>query len=76
MWWWHEGGAAAWLLMTVGMVAFWGIVIWAGVTLARRDVAPSERPQETLDRRLASGEIDESEYRRLVAVIGEPKVRT
>lgn len=59
-----------WMAMTIGMVAFWGLVIFAVVAIFRRDVngtpsnpQPSERnPQQLLDERFARGEIDADEY--------------
>lgn len=58
-------------LMWVGMLAFWGLVIWAVWALIR---STTQRPQQDhrgddarhiLDQRLAKGEIDTEEYRRL-----------
>ena len=57
-------------LMWVGMVAFWGFLIWAVYAL----IGNSRRPEDaqrggdachTLDQRLARGEIDAEEYGRL-----------
>lgn len=70
MWEMHNVGAGWWILMSLGMVAFWGLVIWAIVSLARgipniqRDSEPAEpqTPLEILDRRLARGEVTASEY--------------
>lgn len=75
--WWHGGGAWAWLLMTVGMVAFWGVVLWAVVTVAngQRQAQSPEDPASTLARRLANGEIDEDEYRRLLSVLRDVPVK-
>ena len=76
---WYWGGGVhwwGWLLGTIGMVAFWGIVIWAiwyFVTAVTR--RPEERPQadsdpkRILDERLARGEIDAEEYRHLRDVL-------
>lgn len=78
MWCGHGGGALAWLLMTVGMVAFWGLALWAVVTVVRgaRATPPPDDPASVLARRLASGEIDEEEYRRLLSVVrGAPAER-
>jgi putative membrane protein len=58
-------------LMWVGMVAFWGFLIWAVYALitsaTRRPDAGqrSEDPRQILDGRLARGEIDTAEYQRL-----------
>lgn len=72
-----------WILTTVGMIAFWGLVIYAIVWLIRggrpQDAwrPTSERPdpdapQEILRRRLARGEISLEEYERLRAALDEP----
>ena len=70
---WYGGGWAFWqvALMVVGMVVFWALVIWAVYAL----VAGTGRwtgtghggggPRQILDERLARGEIDADEYRRL-----------
>ena len=68
MWWWHgDWGWGAWLAMTVGMLAFWGLLIWGVVTLARGGIAqrePRTDPEDILAARFAAGEIDEDEYHR------------
>jgi len=74
MWWYHGGwGWGTWLVMTVGMLAFWGLVIWAILALARGPSggpAPREQtPEQILAERLARGEIDEDEYRRRLAAL-------
>jgi putative membrane protein len=58
------------------MVAFWGLIIWAVwyfVTGANRRPDPDRTSpgdaKRILDERLARGEIDTDEYRRLLAVI-------
>jgi putative membrane protein len=70
---WYDGngwGWAGWILMTVGMVAFWALVITA-VVLAIRYLTGSRgsaasatssgqnRPDDVLAERFARGEIDE-----------------
>ena len=72
MWHTYDIGWGGWLLMTLGMVAFWGFVIYGIVWLARgaRTPAPSkteprepaESPEQVLKRRLAAGEITVEEY--------------
>ena len=66
---WHDDlGWWAWLTMSLGMVIFWGLVVW-GIALllrGRGGTLNNERPspEKILDERLARGEIDEREYRR------------
>lgn len=71
---WYWGGGMhwwGWLLGVLGMVVFWGFVIWAVwylvVNVVRRpDSDPrTGDPKRILDERLARGEIDADEYRRL-----------
>jgi putative membrane protein len=75
---WSSGGWAWWQagLMWVGMIAFWGLLIWgiyALVTGATRRAGPGAGNGEQrggdarriLDERLARGEIDTEEYQRL-----------
>jgi putative membrane protein len=69
MWYMHGAGAGWWIVMSFGMVAFWGFVIWAVWRIATRGAdggSPSrEQPGEILKRRLASGEISQAEYAEL-----------
>ena len=69
---WHTDnvGWAGWVLMSIGMVAFWGLLIYAVVMLVRgpaekNSSRPSEPPQTVLKRRLAAGEICVDEYEQL-----------
>jgi putative membrane protein len=75
---WNGGGWPFWevALMWVGMIAFWGFLIWAAyalITRATRRPGPQTPGEEhhgddtrhILDERLARGEIDTDEYRRL-----------
>ena len=65
-------------LMWVGMVAFWGLLIWAVYALVVSATRKPGRDRDTqpggasriLDERLARGEIDAEEYRRLRDLIG------
>ena len=70
---WYGGHWAFWQagLMWVGMIAFWGLLIWGAYALitnavrrppGREDGAGARR---ILDQRLARGEIDAAEYQRL-----------
>jgi putative membrane protein len=75
---WYGGGWPFWevSLMWVGMIAFWGLLIWAVyalITSATRRTSPGptdgqqrgDDARRILDERLARGEIDTEEYRRL-----------
>lgn len=69
MWSWQgDWGWGAWLVMSLGMLAFWTLVIWLFLNAGRTSqdaVTPSERePEKTLANRFARGEIDEDEYHR------------
>ena len=79
---WNGGSWPFWevALMWVGMIAFWALLIWAvyalAITVTRRPGAESRGEeysgngaQRILDERLASGEIDADEYRRLRDVL-------
>ena len=64
--WYDSMGAGGWLLMSVFWVGLIALIVWAVMSLFPRgervenDLA--ERPEEILDRRLASGEIDADTY--------------
>ncbi len=69
MMWWNGGaGWAGWLLMSVGMVAFWFLVIIAimallpGVQDDRRGPEPKDSLR-VLDEQLARGELEVQDYR-------------
>jgi putative membrane protein len=69
---WSGGmGAAGWVLMSVFWVILIAAIVWALAALFGRSdrsaggVTISERPEEILDRRLASGEIDTETYEAL-----------
>jgi putative membrane protein len=76
MWWGGDWGWGAWLGMSLGMLAFWGLIAWAIVILVRgrgeREAPPPPTSaEEILAARLAHGEIDVDEYRkRLEALRG------
>ncbi|HEY8645383.1 MAG TPA: hypothetical protein VIL77_05835 [Gaiellaceae bacterium] len=65
---WSGGmGAAGWVLMSVFWVVLIVAIVWAMAALfGRNDRSNSatiaDRPEEILDRRLASGEIDHDTY--------------
>ena len=68
MWGMHDVGTGWWIVMSLSMVGFWALVIWAiwRVTADRRVVdgrsGADETPTEILERRLAAGEITVAEY--------------
>ena len=78
---WYWGGGVhwwGWLLGAIAMVVFWVVLIWAVwyvVTAVLR--RPEDRPpaagdpKRILDERLARGEIDADEYRRLRDLLRE-----
>ena len=79
---WNGGGWPFWevALMWVGMIAFWGLLIWAIYALitratwrpgteARGEEHSGDDTRRILDERLARGEIDTDEYRRLRDVL-------
>ena len=75
----HDVGWGWWLLMSVGMVAFWALVLYGVFVLVRKPGStapggpPPESPENILKRRLAAGEISVEEYERLQrALDGEP----
>lgn len=80
-WYGDHTSSWAWVLMTFGMVAFWGLLITGIVMLARyggsgtpdAHMASAERtPEQLLAERFARGDIDESEYTgRLAALRGQ-----
>lgn len=78
----YGGGGGGWpvwevALMWIGMIAFLGLLIWAGYALVagssrRRGGEPGQgtgSPRGILDERLARGEIDTAEYQRLLRMI-------
>jgi putative membrane protein len=71
----HGIGWGWWLSMSIGMVAFWGLVTYAIVWLARgqstqpRERRTRERPEDVLKQRLARGEISIEEYDQLRAAL-------
>ncbi len=75
MWYMHDVGWGWWLLMSVGMVAFWALVLYGvvwlvrGEALGRSKPATPESPDEVLRRRLAEGEITIEEYERVRAAL-------
>jgi len=80
MFWYGSSGWAWWQagLMWAGMIAFWGLLIWVVYSLITRSGSQGGQPRRyeqpgdarrILDERLARGEIDPEEYRRLREVL-------
>ena len=82
---WYDGssmGWGGWIAMTLMMIAFWGLVIFAVVASVRGGTSKSgghdhiarsvqRDPMKTLDERYARGEIDSDEYLRRRSVLRE-----
>jgi putative membrane protein len=70
---WDGGHVASWqiALMSVGMIAFWGVVIWLGYIFFKAATKSSPTPDEgqsarrILDERFARGEVDAGEYSKI-----------
>ena len=68
--WWHNGVSwGGWIVMTLTVVAFWSLVVFALIAIfssgreVRQDQDPGERdPRRFLDERFARGAIDVDEY--------------
>jgi putative membrane protein len=85
MMWWYGNGMGAWgyILMTVSMALFWGLIIYGVVALVRylaradrgRSDGPtgvqSPSPEHVLANRFAAGEIDEQDYRHRMDILSE-----
>jgi putative membrane protein len=73
---WHHMGGGWWVVMAIGMVAFWAVVIALVVWLVRGGLSTlgADRRErgalEILDRRLAEGSIEVEEYERRGAALG------
>jgi putative membrane protein len=61
----------SWVLMIIAWAALLAVIVWAVLRVGPGGEAPSslptERPLQILDRRLASGELDDETYDRLRA---------
>ena len=73
---WYGGHIVLWeaALMWVAMIAFWGLIVWAIYAFVSSSGRPvndvrDNEARRTLDQRLARGDIDVDEYRRLLDVI-------
>ena len=69
---WNNGG---WVVMAVLMALFWAGIIGAAILVVRpprQDHVPGRgEPENVLAERLARGEIDDDEYRRIRSVLDE-----
>lgn len=80
----HTGlGWLGWTLMSVGMIAFWGLIAWAIVALIRGASTPGKdavtqpgEPDEVLANRLARGEISADEYVRARKLLDDRRATT
>lgn len=76
---WHGWtGWGDWIWMTVGMVAFWGLLIALVLWAVRRtsDRGPLGRPRnapEILEERFARGEIDQDEFEERREALSSPR---
>ncbi|HVT75886.1 MAG TPA: SHOCT domain-containing protein [Acidimicrobiales bacterium] len=66
---WNDGWSGwTWATMTIGMIVFWALVIWAVIAVARSSNAADgdtrRSPEQILAARFAAGEIDSDEYHR------------
>ena len=63
---WHDMDGSDWAWMTTMMVIFWGVLIAAVILLIRRggtrEPMQPDTPEQTLQHRLARGEIAIDEY--------------
>ena len=89
---WYDGHGGGWVwwqagLMWLVMIIFWALVIWAVyavfTSIGRRGREPDSGGQQQpggarriLDERLARGEIDAEEYRRLRDILDGPAGRS
>ena len=80
MWWAQDGwNWWAWVVMSLGMVAFWALVVWAVVSLIqspRGSGAPPDDARAIFDERPARGEVDEVEYRARRDVLRDTRPRS
>ena len=79
MMWGYPHSWWGWLLMTFGMLGFWGLLIALVIALVRRTGPPDERPhsspEEILAEGFARGEFDADEYRERLRVLREEGTR-
>jgi len=74
MWWNGDIGWGGWLAMMIGMAGFWILVAVLVVALVRSGgLTGPERPdaRETLERRMARGEIDVEDYQQRLEALSK-----
>ena len=69
MWDWYGYGWGWWLLMSAGMIAFWGVVLWLVLEFVRGDRGNRADAETILAGRFARGEIDADEYHERLRVL-------
>ena len=74
MWRGSDWGWAAWLAMTVMMVAFWGLLIWAVLALGRSGERRRDSESTVADR-FPLGEIVGDEHRRRPESVRSPHMK-
>ena len=80
-WSWNDSWSGwNWMLMMIGMIAFWGLVTWAIVAIVRSPNRSQHRggdsAEQILAGRFASGEIEGDEYQHRLDVLRSGKVPT
>lgn len=69
-----------WILAGLGGLIVWGLILWTLYDLVSRLLSRGSAPTarstagEVLERRLASGEIDQREYEQIRAALNRPTV--
>ena len=73
---WHHGWGSWWVIMPLGMVIFFGGLLWVVFMLSRPRAPSAPDPwnpeieaERFLDIRYATGEIDDREYQHRLAVL-------
>jgi putative membrane protein len=69
--WYSSMGAGDWVVMSLFWVGLIALIAWVVARLAVDREPSGERPEEILDRRLASGEIDAATYDALRVTLRE-----
>ncbi len=73
-----DGNWWAWVAMSIGMLAFWGLVLWGVFYFMRggSQQTPGRSADDILRERFAAGEIDEPEFRKRSDALHESDVGT